>query len=195
MSSLAFSSPLPSSARRPWRGAPRRRRPAPPRRSASSASSLPASIACSIRHRLTSANSLAVRIVEAALGHAHVQRHLAAFEAVDGDAGAGLLALHAATGGLALARARAAADAHALLGRPRRGASSLSLVMLPSPRRSAPELSSDSALICFPRTGKWPDGPKGLSASTPPPRPCARPWRSCRGRRGCPPASRCGRAC
>src|SRR5262249_5508690 len=59
---------------------------------------------------------------EAALGHAHVQRHLAAFEAGDGDAGARLLALHAATGGLALARARAAADAHAALGRALAGA-------------------------------------------------------------------------
>src|SRR4029450_7376304 len=59
---------------------------------------------------------LAVEAVEAALGHAHVQRHLAAFEAGDGDAGARLLALHAATGGLALARARATAHAHTALG-------------------------------------------------------------------------------
>src|SRR5258708_1778982 len=56
-------------------------------------------------------------VVEAALGHAHVQRHLAALEAGDGDAGARLLALHAASRGLALARTRAAADAHAALRR------------------------------------------------------------------------------
>src|SRR4029453_1336676 len=52
---------------------------------------------------------------EAALGDAAVKRHLAALEALDGDAGARLLALDAATGGLALARADAAADAHARL--------------------------------------------------------------------------------
>ena len=41
-----------------------------------------------------------------------MQRHLAALEALDGDAGAGLLALDAASAGLALAGADAAADAH-----------------------------------------------------------------------------------
>src|SRR5690606_14942689 len=53
---------------------------------------------------------LGVPGIEAALGHAHVKRHLAAFEAVDGYAGPGRLALAAATAGLADARADAAAD-------------------------------------------------------------------------------------
>jgi len=56
-----------------------------------------------------------VRVVEAALGHAHVQRHLAAFEAQQADAGPRLLTLDAAARGLALAGAGAAAHAHALL--------------------------------------------------------------------------------
>src|SRR5260370_14989598 len=47
--------------------------------------------------------ALLVRRQEAALGQAAMQRHLAALEALDGDAGARLLALHAAAGGLALA--------------------------------------------------------------------------------------------
>src|SRR5215472_14259123 len=55
-----------------------------------------------------------VDIVEAALGHAHVERHLAALEAVDGHARARRLALAAAPGGLALARADTAPDAHAV---------------------------------------------------------------------------------
>src|SRR5262249_31971951 len=54
--------------------------------------------------------------VKAALGHAHVERHLAAFEAMDGDAAAGLLPFHAASSGLALARADAARNAHQLFG-------------------------------------------------------------------------------
>src|SRR5262245_51332436 len=60
--------------------------------------------------------ALVVQRVEAALRHAHVQRHLAAFEAVDRNATAGLLPLHATPAGLALARADAAAHAHQLLG-------------------------------------------------------------------------------
>src|SRR4051812_23420164 len=56
---------------------------------------------------------LDVRHVEATLGHAHVERHLAALEAVDGNAGARGLPLAAAAAGLALARADAASDAHA----------------------------------------------------------------------------------
>src|SRR5436190_16518113 len=40
-----------------------------------------------------------------------MQRHLSAFEALDGHAGTGLLALDAATAGLALAGPDAAADA------------------------------------------------------------------------------------
>src|SRR6476646_3995089 len=55
----------------------------------------------------------AVDVVEAALGHAHVERHLAALEAVDGHARARRLALAATPCGLALARADAAPDAHA----------------------------------------------------------------------------------
>src|SRR5215204_5793927 len=54
-------------------------------------------------------------IGEAALGQAPVQRHLAALEAIDGDAGARLLALDAAPGRLALAGADAAALALAVL--------------------------------------------------------------------------------
>jgi hypothetical protein len=59
---------------------------------------------------------LAVRLVEAALRQALVERHLAALEGVDRDARAGLLALDAAAAGLADARARAAADPLARLG-------------------------------------------------------------------------------
>src|SRR3546814_1632518 len=62
---------------------------------------------------------LAEDIVETALRDAHVERHLAALEAVDRDARAALLALLAAAGGLDLARADAASDAHpALAGAP-----------------------------------------------------------------------------
>src|SRR5690606_12643657 len=52
----------------------------------------------------------AVRLVEAALGQAALDRHLAALEGAHGDAGARLLALLAAAGGLARAGADAAAD-------------------------------------------------------------------------------------
>src|SRR5262245_7881842 len=58
---------------------------------------------------------LAERFVEAAFGQPPVQRHLAALEALHSDAGAGLLALDAAPGGLALAGANPAADAAARL--------------------------------------------------------------------------------
>src|SRR6185503_17377477 len=58
---------------------------------------------------------LLVRRPEAALGDAAIERHLAALEALDGDAGTRLLALDAAAGGLALARADATAHAHAVL--------------------------------------------------------------------------------
>ncbi len=44
-----------------------------------------------------------------------MERHLATLKAVDGDARARLGALLAATGGLALARADAASDAHTAL--------------------------------------------------------------------------------
>src|SRR6185295_16575290 len=50
-------------------------------------------------------------VVEAALRDPHVERHLAALETEDGDAGAALLALLAAAGGLADPGADAAADA------------------------------------------------------------------------------------
>src|SRR6188508_719224 len=52
-------------------------------------------------------------VVEAALRQPHVERHLAAFEALHGDARAALLTLLAATRGLAQARTDAAADASA----------------------------------------------------------------------------------
>src|SRR5690606_6612326 len=58
---------------------------------------------------------LAENVGEAALRQAPMQRHLAALEAVDGDAGTRGLALAAATAGLAHARADAATDALALL--------------------------------------------------------------------------------
>ena len=102
-----------AAARRPWRGAARRPAPAPRRRSCAPASSLPASIACWTRPRLTSLSLDANGVVEAALGQAPMQRHLAAFEALDAHARARGLALAAAAAGLALARADAAADAHA----------------------------------------------------------------------------------
>src|SRR5690606_13735281 len=55
-------------------------------------------------------------VLEATLGQATVERHLAALEAVDGDARARALALDAAAAGLAGAGADAAADALARLG-------------------------------------------------------------------------------
>src|SRR5215207_9441666 len=51
-------------------------------------------------------------VVEAALRQPHVQRHLAAFETEDRHARTAGLALLATAGGLALARADAAPDAH-----------------------------------------------------------------------------------
>src|SRR6185312_5205140 len=57
------------------------------------------------------------RVAKAALRQAAVQRHLAAFEALDAHAGTRGLALAAATAGLAHAGADAAANAHALLAR------------------------------------------------------------------------------
>src|SRR4029077_20909039 len=61
----------------------------------------------------------AVDVVEAALGNAHVERHLAAFETVDGNTRARDLALAATARRLALAGADAAAHAHAPLARAR----------------------------------------------------------------------------
>src|SRR5207237_1870341 len=100
---------------------------------------------------------LAVDVVEAALGHAHVQRHLAAFEAGDGDAGARLLPLHPAAGGLALAGARAAADAHAALGGAFAGREFVELAHGPVPllRDLAPrEIPRDSADVKRVRGGR-----------------------------------------
>ena len=54
-------------------------------------------------------------VAEAALGQAPMQRHLAAFEALDAHARARGLALAAAAAGLAHAGADATADAHAVL--------------------------------------------------------------------------------
>ena len=70
---------------------------------------------------------------EAALRHPADERHLAAFEAGPAAvAGAGLLALLAAAGGLAVARARAAADAlPASACSPWRGSSSCSFMVHP----------------------------------------------------------------
>src|SRR5690606_4557514 len=58
---------------------------------------------------------LLVGLVEAALRQPAIKRHLAAFVAADGDARAGLLALDAAAGGLALAGPGTARDALGLL--------------------------------------------------------------------------------
>ncbi len=52
---------------------------------------------------------------KAALWQTHVDRHLAAFKAIHGNAGTSLLAFDTATSRLALARADAAANAQAVL--------------------------------------------------------------------------------
>src|SRR6185437_11874608 len=59
------------------------------------------------------------RIPEAALGQAAVQRHLAAFKALDAHARARGLALAAAAAGFAHAGADAPADTHAIFARTR----------------------------------------------------------------------------
>src|SRR5437868_2672513 len=58
-------------------------------------------------------------VAEAALRHTHVQRHLAAFEAIDLRTGTGLRALHAASRRLAETGRRAAADLELALVRAR----------------------------------------------------------------------------
>src|SRR5271163_1267052 len=63
--------------------------------------------------------ALAENTLEAALGQAPMQRHLATLEALDPHAGARLLALHAAARGLAQARADAAAVPLLAAARPR----------------------------------------------------------------------------
>src|SRR5262249_40871771 len=94
---------------------------------------------------------------EAALGDAAVERHLAALEALDGHAGAGLLALDAAAGSLALARADAPAHAHAALA----GAGIVGdfvQLHLPLPSGLIPAPGSRAAVIVpFPRR-RAPDG-------------------------------------
>src|SRR5690606_4459262 len=55
------------------------------------------------------------QVLEAALGQAHVDRHLAALIALDRNARTGRLTLHAASAGLALAGADTAADTDARL--------------------------------------------------------------------------------
>ena len=92
---------------------PRRTTPAPPRRAsviASSARSLPAAMAFSIRPRLSGAYSLRNGFLKPALGQAAVDRQLAALEPVERHALARLLALDALARGLALARADAAPE-------------------------------------------------------------------------------------
>src|SRR6185312_1977754 len=61
----------------------------------------------------------AEQVLEAALGQAAMQRHLAALEALDAHAGARLLAFDAAAGGLVEARADAAAEPLLAPARPR----------------------------------------------------------------------------
>ena len=106
------------------------------------------------------------RVAEAALGQAPVQRHLAAFEALDAHAGARGLALAAAAAGLAHAGADAAADAHAVLARAR------AVGDLVEFHRRSP--------LTSPRRPRAPD------AAT-----CG----SCRASTACPAGRGCGRSC
>jgi hypothetical protein len=69
-------------------------------------------------------------VVEAALRQPHVERHLAALEALHGDARAALLALLAAARGLAQARTDAATDADAALAGAGLSRSSLILIVM-----------------------------------------------------------------
>ena len=110
------------------------------------------------------------RVAEAALRQAPMQRHLAAFEALDAHAGARGLALAAAAAGLAHARADAAADAHALLARAGRSAIWLSFIARP---RSFPPRRTRS------RSRRYVNDRR-------PRAPGARPWRSCRASPACP---------
>ena len=112
---LVVSSPLPS---RRTPSLPPRARPAAFSAAWSSvplASSLPGVDHLLDRAQVHLGIILGEDVVEAALRQPHVERHLAALEALDRDARAALLALLAAAGGLALARADAASDAHAAL--------------------------------------------------------------------------------
>ena len=77
-------------------------------------------------------------VAEAALGQAAMQRHLAAFEALDAHAGARGLALAAAAAGLAHAGADAAADAHAFLRAPGLSAIWLSFIAVVLPYFASP---------------------------------------------------------
>src|SRR5690606_21227987 len=106
-------------------------------------------------------------VLETALGQAAVERHLAALEAVDGDARARLLALDAAAAGLAGAGTDAAANALARLG------SAVAVAEFVEFHDVAPAL-----LTPRPRHGRG-----------------GSPWRSCRARKGCPPAWRAGASC
>src|SRR5690606_13478080 len=117
---------------------------------------------------------LAERVVEAALRQAHVERHLAALEALDGHARAALLALLAASAGLALAGADAASDAHTALA----GARIVTDVVEFHFVALAFAMFAPSC------------GPElvGTQAISRPPQPCAAAWRSRRGPPECPRA-------
>src|SRR5690606_39079459 len=81
------------------------------------------------------------RVLEAPLGQAPMQRHLAALEALDGDTRTRGLALAAAAAGLAHAGADAAADADPLLSRTRTRSNLIQLhrnVLVLSAASSAP---------------------------------------------------------
>src|SRR5262249_32271154 len=108
------------------------------------------------------------QILEAALGQPAVQRHLAALEALDGDAGARLLALDAAARGLAQTRADAASEA---------------LLAAPRPRIVADLVQPHRRLL----RGPW--GP------TPRPAPDDGRRGSCRAPRAYPRARGCGAVC
>src|SRR5262249_22093050 len=94
-------------------------------------------------------------VVEAALGQAAMQRHLAALEALDAHARARRLALAAAAAGLARARADAAPDAVPMLARARPVGEFVelhrSLLVTPPPARGAPPWRSCRAPRACPR--------------------------------------------
>src|SRR6478609_6564981 len=114
---------------------------------------------------------LGERVVEAALRQAHVERHLAALEALDGNARTALLALLAAAAGLALARADAASDADAALA----GAGIVPDIV---------QFHVSALAFAFVA--------RKFSRSL---RPCAAAWRSRHEPRGCPRARRCDASC
>src|SRR5690606_9594484 len=114
---------------------------------------------------------LAERIVEPALRQTHVKRHLAAFEALDRYARTALLALLAATAGLALARADSTSDADT--------------------RLTGARIVTD--VVQF-HGGALPSASAGRETSRSL-QPCEGAWRSRRAPRACPRARQPGSSC